>query len=196
VTITGQTYPLTEKHQLPSVTVPQYLIDLPSIGKIKKDETISSDTKCDEISLSAGGEVIIENDVTLYVDGPIYLAGNAQITVSGNPEAFLVMYVKGDILCNVGSYINNTNTTPEKLIIYGLDQCTDIEFNTDQNFFGGIYAPRADVKLFSNVNVHGAVIAKSFTQQVASNLYYDEILREANPNDALVRFVVKQWQEE
>ena len=34
--ITGQTSTLTEAHQLPSVTVPHYLITLPSMGEIKK----------------------------------------------------------------------------------------------------------------------------------------------------------------
>jgi len=194
-TITGQTSALTEAHQLPSVTIPKYLIELPSMGEIKTDKTISSDARCEGIVLSTGEEVTIENDVTLYVQGPITLTGSSQISVSSKPGTFLVLYVKGDISCNVDSYINNINAKPERLIIYGLDQCTEIEFNKASNFYGGIYAPNADVKIFNSVDVYGAIVAKSFIQQVEADVYYDEMLRNPHPNDELVRFVVKQWSE-
>lgn len=194
--ITGQTSALTEVYQLPSVTVPQYLIELPSMGEIKKDKTISSDARCEGITLTTGEQIIIENDVTLYVHGPISLSGGSEIKVSGKGGTFLVLYVEGDISCNVDSHINNLNGKPEKLIVYGLDECTKIEFNKDSDFYGGIYAPNADVKLFNSVDLHGAVIAKSFIQQVEADVYYDEMLRNPHPNDDLVRFVVKQWQEE
>ena len=194
--ITGQTSALTEEYQLPSVTVPKHLAELPSIGEIKNDTTLSSNTKCDSIFLSSTDELNIENDIEIYVDGPIWLNAFSKINVSGNSGTTLVLYVKEEFLCYGSAYVNNMNASPANLIIYGLDECDQIEFNADQDFVGAIYAPNADVKMYNSVDVHGAIIAKSFIQQLAADFYYDETLRNPNPNDGLVRFVVKQWQEE
>jgi len=82
------------------------------------------------------------------------------------------------------------------LKIYGLDTCTNIDFKNSGVFYGAIYAPDADIHLYNGFNVYGAVVGKSFTQDVNANFFYDMLLREIDPTEIGVHMVIKRWSEQ
>ena len=80
--------------------------------------------------------------------------------------------------------------------IFGLDTCTIVDFKNSGSFYGAIYAPNADVHFYNSVTVYGAVVGKSFTQDVNANFFYDMSLRIVDPLEIGVHLVVKRWSEQ
>ena len=196
--ITGQIYAMTQACQMDPVVVPHYLIELPSNGVIKNDITLTEDTRCEGISLNADKVITIDGPVAFYVDGLVVLENDAHIQIVDegvNPDARLIMYLSKDFYTKTGGSINNATGDPKKLKIYGLDNCSNVDFMTDSIFYGSIYSPNADVKMFNRVDVYGSIIAKSFLQQVAANFYFDPSVKEATIYDELTSFVVEKWYE-
>jgi hypothetical protein len=195
-TITGQIYALAEQLYLPGITAPEWLDDLSSGGALREPATITGSGKYDAISIGQGKIVTIDGPVTLYVIGDISLSNSAQIQINNtNPDAFLTLYMGGNLYCKNGGIINNLTQDPCKLKIFGLDTCSNLSFATNGVFYGAIYAPNAMVNLKSDVEVYGAVVAHCIYQGSAANIHYDASLRDVSVNDECVRFVVQYWQE-
>jgi hypothetical protein len=198
--IGGNCYSLMEPHEMPSVTVPDSLLALPSQGAIAGSTTITTSGKYDSINLSgSNGKITIDGAVTLYVVGGISLGNTDQLLVvdaGTNPDASLTLYVGGNIVTNNGSTVNNATMDASKLKIYGLDTCLAIDFKNSGTFYGAIYAPNADIHLYNAVTIHGAVIGKSFSQDVNANFYYDTSLRTASAGDEGVYFAIERWSEQ
>lgn len=197
--ITGTTYALDEEFQTPAIKVPQYLQNLPSIGVITNSMTLYGPTRCEKIELGNGQTLTIDGPVDLYCNGSCtfdVLSSLLIVDANVNPDAYLNLYLDGDFTAKNSSAINNCTKDPRKLKIYGLENCTTIDFLIESIFFGAIYAPAADVVLRKSVEVYGAVIANSFTQQVSADFHYDASLIEGSVTDEMVSFVIKQWSED
>ena len=196
--ITGITYALDEPLQVPIVAVPQHLVDLPSVGTITTSTTLSGPTKCDNINLEDGKILTIDGPVDLYCNGSFTLDVLSCLVIVDpeiNPDAYLNLYLNGDFMVKNSSSVSNTSQDPRKLKIYGLDNCTNVQFLIDSSFFGGIYAPNARVILHNSVEMYGAVIAREYIQQVSADFHYDASLKQGCTSDEMVTFVVKQWYE-
>ena len=196
--ITGDTYALSEPHKLDPITVPQYLVELPALPDPDVGTTtITGSAKYGSFDLGNGQIIEIDGPTTLYILGDLILDNSAQLQiVSTNPDASLTLYLGGNFECKNGGLINNLAQDAQKLKIYGLDTCQEIDFKTSSTFYGAIYAPNADVTLHNSVAYNGAVATKSFTQMVNADFNYDASLRDASINDEGVRFVVQRWHEE
>ena len=197
-TITGDTYPLEEEFELPSITVPSYLESLPSQGTLTNSITIVAPMKYDGISLNSGRILTIDGPVVLYVTGDVLFDTSAEVRivdVNTNPNAFLVMYLTGDLTSQNEGIINNMTKDPRKLKIFALDSCKHIDFKTENVFYGAIYAPEAEVHLYNYVRFYGSVVAKSFIQDVYCDFNYDAALRDASVNDEGTYFTIKRWWE-
>lgn len=195
-TITGRTYALTEEDWQPQVTVPQWLLDLPSQGTISGLITITDSAKYDGINLANGEIITIDGPVTLYVIGDISLSNSAEMQINNaNPDASLTLFLGGNLDCKNGGIVNNLTGDPTRFKIFGLDSCLNISFATSSIFYGGICARKAMVDLKSSVEIYGAVSAQSFWQGAAANLHYDAALKIVSQNDPCVRFTIKRWRE-
>jgi len=195
-TITGETYALTEEQELPSITVPAWLQMLPSGGTIDEDTTITSSAKYDEIDLSNGKVITIDGPVTLYITGDVILNNSAELQVSNKDGVFLTMYLGGSVEVKNSGAVNNLTKDAKRVKVYGLDSCQSIILKNGTDFYGAIYAPRADVEMMNSADTFGAVIAKSFNQKNSADFNYDASLRDVAVDDEGVRFVVKQWREQ
>jgi hypothetical protein len=102
----------------------------------------------------------------------------------------------GNLYVDNSGAINNLTKDPTKLQIFGLDTCQNMDFKNSGTFYGAIYAPEADIHLFNSFNLYGAVVGKSFSQDMNANFYYDMNLREVDPTMIGVYLVVKRWSEE
>jgi len=194
---TGDGYAMTEILELPPVMLPEWLESLPSQGEIMDPGTITSSGKYSGIDLKNSEILLIDGDVTLYITGTISLDTNGQLQiVNTNPNASLTLYLEDKMITNNGGFINNLTQDPQKLRIYGLGDCDQIEMKTDGNLYGVIYAPNTDVIMRNAVNIYGSVIAKTFKQFKAANFNYYASLRDVTPNDNFVRFEIERWSEE
>jgi hypothetical protein len=198
-TITGESYTLDEPFEIPPITVPQYLQNLFSIGAITDSTTLTGPTRCETVELHNGKILTIDGPVNLYCTGDLTLDSLSCLLIvdaNTNPDAYLNLYLDGNLMVKNSATINNTTKDARKLKIYGLDNCTNIQFMVDSVFYGAIYAPNASVTLQNSVEVYGAIIADTFTQQVSADFHYDASLAEGSVTDEMVTFVTKQWYEE
>ena len=199
--ITGQTYAQQIEFEMPPVIVPQYLQDMPSGGDITGSIIISSSSKYDSINLTGSviSEIIeINGPVELYVVGDIRIGADDQLLIvdqATNPDASLTMYMGGNIIIDNSAAINNLSMLPKKLRLYGLDTCSIIDFKNSGTFYGAIYAPEADIHVRNSVQMYGAVVSKSFVQDVNADFYYDASLRIVDADDIGVNLVIKWWNE-
>ena len=192
-TISGTQYAMTELYKLLSISVPASLAALPSQGTLTGG-TLNSSAKCNLINLGNSDTLTIDGQVSLYVIGNISLGNSAQIQV--NPNASLIVYLGGNLSSNNGSGINNQTQTPKKMLIYGLDTCTSMNFKNNSAMYGAIYAPRAAVTYYNGVPLYGSIIAKSFETKNSAAIHYDASLRNANANDEAVTFKIKTWSDD
>ncbi len=200
-TITGETYPSLIKNKTPTINVPQSLADMVSSGTVDGTTTISSPAKYDSINLVGAStdpnkidKVTVDGTVKIYVTGDLRLGNGDEVEIL--PDSSLVVFLGGNLYVDNSGAINNLTKDPKKLKIYGLDTCTNIDFKNSGVFYGAIYAPEADIHLYNGFTVYGAVVGKSFTQDVDANFYYDMLLREIDISEIGVHMVIKRWSEQ
>ncbi|MDH4239391.1 MAG: hypothetical protein OEW48_07495 [Phycisphaerae bacterium] len=199
--ITGSTYPSLIKNKTPNINVPQALVDMVSSGSITSSTTMSSSAKYNSINLTGAStdpnkidKVTVDGNIKIYVMGDLRLGNGDAVEIQ--PNASLAVFLGGNLYIDNSGAINNLTKDPKKLKIYGLDTCTNIDFKNSGIFYGAIYAPEADIHLYNGFNVYGAVVGKSFTQDVNANFFYDMSLREAAPHEIGVHMVIKRWSEQ
>ncbi len=193
-TITGETGTLTQEYDMHLMTVPKWLLSLPSGGTIKNDTTIHYAARYDSINLNSGEKITIDGNVVMYVSGDMIIKSSAELQI--NKDASLTLYLGGDFEGKNSSDINNKTKIPKNLKIYGLDGCESMIFKNSSDFYGTIYAPNADIEMKNSADVYGSVIAKNFEQKNSADFFYDASLRDVSVNDEAVRFVVTNWNEE
>ncbi|HEC01955.1 MAG TPA: hypothetical protein ENI81_00335 [Phycisphaerales bacterium] len=192
--ITGDILVAPEEHELPEVTVPEWLDLLPSSGILKNDTTISSSAKYSGIDLKNSKTIEITGDVVLYVEGDIILGNSADIEIAEG--ASLTLYVGGNIEQKNSSSINNKTKDPKSLKIYGLDSCQNMDFKNRSEMYGAIYAPNADVVMHNSNKTYGAIVVKSLEWKNSSELHYDASLRDVEADDDALQFVMTNWYEQ
>jgi hypothetical protein len=197
--ITGDTYAAPEIYELPAITVPAHLLDLPSQGIIEDDATVSGTAKYDEINLKNGKVITINGAAVLYIIGDVTLMNSAELRIvdeATNPDASLTLYLGGDVEVKNSGTINNMAEVPKKFKIYGLDSCQRIILKNGSEFYGAIYAPNADIIMMNSADAYGAIVAESFEQKNSATFNYDASLRDASIDDEVTQFTVKDWHEE
>jgi hypothetical protein len=185
------------------IEVPEWLKSAPSKGTLTTGQTITTSGKYDTINLLADPngleQIVIDGDVSIYVIGDVRLGNNDEIQVvdaGTNPDASLTLYLGGTFLADNGSSINNLSMDCRGFQIYGLDTCTSIQLKQGGTIYATIYAPNADIQLFNGVELYGATVGKSFSQDAAGSIHYDASLRTVSAEDVGVRFVVERWSEQ
>ena len=188
--ILGETYAIAEEFEFPPVIPPS---GLPYRGSIIASETVNADGQCDTINLPNTAELRIEGDVTIYVTGDVILNYDSLIHVT--PGASLKLYVGGIIEAKTSSGFIDDNITATSLKIFGTPTCTAINLKAKTDFYGAIYAPSADIQLFNDADLYGAVVGKSFEMKNSGNFYYVAELGKADLNDDTAYFEIRRWWE-
>ncbi len=195
---TGDRYAITTETEFPEVTAPT-LFDMGGVisahGTIIKRYPADSG-EYDGIELkNAANPGILEidgGDVVLYITGDISLGQDCEIVIKEG--ASLVLYLDGDLSTDNDSGINNLND-PENFKLYGTGEEQTIDLKAKGDFHGAVYAPNADVTIYSGGDIYGSFVTSSFEMKSNSNFYYDEALLDAGLDDEAARFVVTHWSE-
>lgn len=194
-TITGNTYAMTVEHELPQITVPDWLESLPSGGTIDDSIIISSSGQYDGINLGNNKIITIDGAVSLYISGDIILKNSAELQVNSGDDISLSIYVGGDIEVKNSGAFNNLSADPKNVKIFGLDGCQNITLKNSSDFYGAIYAPNTDVVMMNSADFYGAIVAQSFEQKNSAPFNYDASLRDVSIDDMGICFVIQHWQE-
>jgi|GEM_PF-4322051 len=150
-----------------------------------------------DLSSWGAGDIIINTDTTLYIGGNLNLIGSSKIIIQN--EAKLTLYLGGNITGAGKGFWNNSND-PLKLIIYGLNSCNQIALVGYTDFYGAIYAPKAQITLPGRTDMFGSFIGDKVTVLGKSGIHYDEALKNPNNFDNLPPaynryYVVRHWRE-
>jgi hypothetical protein len=145
------------------------------------------------MSMSGGSRYIVTGDTVLYAPGGVSLAGNAQIVIM--PGASLKLYVNGQVRL-FGNGVMNLNANALSFQVFGLPNCTDIDFGGNASFTGVVYAPNAHVQMGGGGNntydTVGAITCKSVGMNGHFNFHYDEMLGRVSGPDL---YKVASWNE-
>jgi hypothetical protein len=117
----------------------------------------------------------------LYITGNINLGNSCEIIVNDNSS--LTIYLDGDIVSGNASSIGTENPSKDALTIqlYGTSEGEqNFDIKAKNEWTGVIYAPNANIDLYANGDVYGAIVSDSFEFKNGGNYYYDEALSEVS----------------
>ena len=154
------------------------------------------------------GNLIVNSDTTIYVNGDFRMLGNTSIIINGDHKHKLTLYVGGNVFIGqVGksSTINTSSKNPLNFSLYGLSSCKSITFanltfSNEPGFYGTVYAPDAAVSAFGSVNMCGSLVGDKMYLVGVIKIHYDKALKNPilNPSAPLIKdfkFVSGSWEE-
>ncbi len=158
-------------------------------------DTISQSGEYASFRLDSNAKVTITADVTLYITGEFSMKSNTELETDDGIK--VTIYLGGSFEQNSNTEINNLSEDPTSLLILGTDTFNgEMEWNSNSQFWGSVYVPKADVHFNSNADYYGSISAKSFDCDSNARIHYDLALA------ALVLdgtdgtpLTVKSWQE-
>lgn len=172
--------------------------DLPYRGDLQlgngEQSTISLNGMYGSFDLGNSARVTIASDVTLYITGDFVMKNGAQIEVAEGVS--VTIYLGGSFEQKNSSAISNPSNDPTKIIIYGTESFTQMDWKSEADFYGAVYAPSAEVVYHSEADFYGSIVAGSIVLHSGAGIHYDESLMDLDTvllEDAA--FVVKSWQE-
>jgi hypothetical protein len=196
-TITGDKLAMTKPEPMPSIVPPE---TLSFMGEYFLDggnqDIINESGEYTSFRLESNSKVTITADVTLYVTGEFSMPSNSQVEIADG--ASVTFYLGGSFNQDSNSQINNLTTDPTNLIFLGTDSFNGVmDWNSNSDFWGSIYTPRATVNINSEADFFGAVSGKYVDIGSQGNIHYDEALGKlkiytGTPGDY---FIVKSWHE-
>jgi hypothetical protein len=199
---TGEQYAATQNDPLPLITPPALPNKATAISAKGATITLTPADSgrysgIDLKNASSPGVLQISGGaVVLRVTGDITLGQSCEIIVRDG--ASLTIYADGNIQCANGSDINTENPSEAastfQLYATG-DGQQSFDLKAKSEFTGIIYAPNADIQLYTGGDAYGSIVANTFEFKSGGNYHYDEALRQVETDDEGVRFVVKRWYE-
>jgi len=160
----------------------------------------------------ATGSYRISGDLTLQNNNELYVAGVANLYVTGNinakngskitigPGGILKLYVGAATGTPVSVIFNTVNNTApnnaNNLQIFGLPTMTSFTLAGNDTFMGALYAPEANFALKGGgsgiLDYQGAVVVSSITMNGQFRLHYDKNLSRSGPPKG---YTLAYWRE-
>ncbi|NIM90922.1 MAG: hypothetical protein GTO17_08235 [Candidatus Aminicenantes bacterium] len=195
--ISGAKQPLSSPKEMPLIIPPE---GLTFMGDYILDnggsDTISESGEYTNFRLSNSSTVTITSEVILYITGEFSMVSNTQLEIA--EDANLTVYLGGSFVQESNTQINNLSMNPTSLLLLCTDSFTgDMEWNSNSDFWGAVYSPKANVVFNSSANFYGSVIGKYVDITSQANIHYDEALAslEIVPGSMGSFYTVLSWQE-
>ncbi|MCJ7580296.1 MAG: hypothetical protein MUP98_07155 [Candidatus Aminicenantes bacterium] len=192
--ITGVQESLLEEKLLPSVPPPE---GLPFLGDyvlpVGSSDVIFSDAEYSLFWLRSNTSVTIASDVILYVTGQFKMDSNSVIDIAVG--AHLTLYLGGTFVQHSNSQINNLTMDPTEFIVYGTESFSSMDWRSNSNFYGAVYAPQAIILYNSNADFSGSLIGRKIDIDSNGRFHYDLALGDVDTiGDGLGwNYSVKSW---
>ena len=126
------------------------------------------------LSMSSSDKFLVTgNPSVLYISGSVNISGQAYIYIA--PGASLKMYVggPGNSSFSGGGLVNGTGPATN-MYVYGLTNCTGMQFSGSSVFDGVVYAPDAAFQYSGSSDFSGSLTAASVTISGNGNFHYDQ----------------------
>lgn len=135
-----------------------------------------------------------EGEITIYCSGNVDFGTSDTLSIEPTPGKIL----KVTLICD-GSLLNllgvlNDSGRPGDLMIYGTDNCTEMNISASEDKYCCVYAPNAEVKLTGDAALFGSVVGKELDVIGNFDFHYDESLA-TNSAPILVGFDIASWRE-
>ena len=195
--ISGDKLALPKPQSMPSIVPPE---TLSFMGEYSLDggnqDIISESGEYTSFRVQNNSKVTITTDVTLYVTGEFLMNSNSQLEIADGVN--VTIYLGGSFVQESNTQINNLSMDPTSLVFLGTDSFNgEMDWNSNSDFWGSVYAPRAHVNYNSESDFYGSVSGKYVDICSQATIHYDEALgnlkiKTGSPGDT---FVVKSWHE-
>jgi hypothetical protein len=179
-----RSYSLSSSVEFPAVSSPSLFGPDTSIGIKKNEKTIGpggdfpASGRFDNIKMSQGTTLRVIGDCTLYVTGDVNMGQNSEIILDSSTNAKLTIYLDGDWVSDNNSGINNETSSPSTFKLYGTGPAGQaIDIKAKGEFYGVIYAPDADLTMFSGGNIYGSFVTNNFELKNPAEFLYDASLK-------------------
>jgi hypothetical protein len=184
--VSGSTSPTTAQVEFPAILVPTY----PSFGSVtfNANATLpSSNRTYGNFRVGANRTVTINGPASFVVTNLILNSGSSiVVNASAGPVDFIVL---DDFVMNSNSSIHSTDNDPLDIRLQLLSdnvinpeitiQLDEVDFNSNTQLYGTIYAPTAAITFDSNFELFGAILARSLDIDSNSRIHFDEALIDA-----------------
>jgi len=158
--------------------------DYPAIGRFS------------DISMKNSTTLRVIGDCTLYITGDVDMGQSSEIILDETKGASLTIYIDGDWISDNNSGINNATQAPLNFKLYGTGPVgQQIDLKAKSEFYGVIYAPDADLTMFSGGDIYGSFVTNNFELKNPASFLYDVSLKTVSATDEGARFVVERWRE-
>lgn len=193
----GEKKSLYEEKSMPSVVAPDSLDFMGgySLG-VGESGTIDSSGEFTSLVLGSNSTLTITADATLYITGDFMMSSNSQLNIADGVN--VTIYLGGTFTQASNSQINNLSQDPTSLFILGTDSFNGtMTWNSNTDFYGAIYVPRAYVDFNSNIDFYGSIAAGSFEFNSNARFHYDFALAGLKRDDMEdLPYGIKSWKEE
>jgi hypothetical protein len=197
-----KSYSLSAPVEFPPVSAPS-LIGPDSTIKIASGEMTlgpggdyPATGRFDGISMKNGTTLRVIGDCTLYITGDVAMGQSSEIILDQTKGATLTLYLDGDWNSGNNSGINNATEVPLNFKLFGTGPAGQkIDLKAKSEFYGVIYAPDADLTLFSGGDIYGSFATNNFELKNPASFLYDVSLKTVSVVDEGTRFVIERWRE-
>jgi hypothetical protein len=148
------------------------------------------------ITLRQGATLEVDGDCTLYITGDIRMGQNSEIIIDDDNAGKLTIYVDGDWVADNSSSVTNESEKASSFKLYATGPVGQkIDMKAKSEFYGVIYAPDADLTMYSGGSIYGSFVANNFELKNPASFLYDVSLKTVSVFEEGARFVVNRWRE-
>ena len=147
------------------------LLGSTSVATMTRDYQPQSTSIGSSGSLNLSGNTVLTLQAGTYRFDSIDISGGASIKATGS----VVIYVDGNVNMSGHSTVTSSNLPPELVMYVGGD---DVKISGG-SFFGGIYAPKAEISISGQGSMYGSTVGKSCDITGNGSLHYDEAMKNA-----------------
>lgn len=190
--VTGSTSPAKSKMSMPEIDLPAVASAGPlDVGTNTSLVIPSGDHAFDDFRLGTGSKVLVEGPARVVFQRA-ELDKNSQLWVdpTDGPVEF---YVIDDFVMSSNTLFAATDYSPGNVALYLLSDnvvnpdanvdLDEVDFESNAEFYGTIYAPNAQVEINSNFALFGSLVARKVLLDSWSRVHFDEALLAADDDD-------------
>lgn len=196
--VSGSTAPASDVIEMPPIELPTF----PSMGDWDFDGSFagafgsyipSGDHHFGATTVDTNHLVIVGPATIVFDSFTMDANSEIQVDASNGP---VEIYVVGDFVMNSNTLFASTTKTPADLTVNLLsDNVIDpqldvdldyVDFNSNAQLYGTLYAPNAAVEINSNFELFGSLVARRVHLDSYARIHFDEALLESDENQEKV----------
>lgn len=154
--------------------------------------TISSSGEYDSITLGPNATLIVDSEVSLYVDGAVNFANHSSMII--DPTVKVSLVINDTLTFGPFAQIVNSSFDPKRFTIYCTDNVASFELGAQGQFYGNVYMPNSDFTVAPFTDYFGSIVANTISLGSNVNYHYDKSLADDPAAPTFNNYDLKKWQ--